>query len=171
DVTVAFSSPKAISDVSVSVGGQELAATSADGLSWTAAGTLGALPGGERLDVVIDHTTARGQKAVTVHGSTDGTYLYGSDESNLVDMSIAAVVNESGEADPDKAAQATRMLDGNASTQSSVPAVDGRFHLVWDFGEGASYSLERIDYLAAQNNNGMVRMPGLVFQGSDDLET
>ncbi|GAA2155060.1 putative Ig domain-containing protein [Glycomyces lechevalierae] len=170
NVQVAFSSPKAISDVSVSVGGQELAATSEDGLSWTATGTLGELAGGERLDVVIDHTTAKGQIAETIHGSTDGTYLYGADESNLIDMSIPAVVNASGETDATKAAQAAQMLDAKATTQSSVAAVDGQFHLVWDFGEGSTYRLDRIDYLAAQNNNGMIRMPDLVFQGSDDLE-
>jgi hypothetical protein len=170
-VTVAFSSRTAISDVTVSVAGQELEASSEDGKSWTATGTLGALDGGERLDIAIDHTTARGQIAATIHGSTDGTYLYGADESNLIDMSIPAVVNASGQADADKAAQSRQMFDGSASTQSSVPAADGKFHLVWDFGEGSTYSLERIDYLAAQNNNAMIRMPDLVFQGSNDLET
>ncbi len=171
DVTVAFSSPTEISEVSVSVGGQGLEASSEDGLSWTATGTLGALEGGERLDIAIDHTTARGQNAATIHGSTDGTHLFGSDESNLIDMSNPAVVNANGEADQAKAAQAALLLDGKTTTQTSVPAVDGKFHLIWDFGEGSTYSLDRIDYLAASNTNGMIRMPDLVFQGSNDLET
>jgi hypothetical protein len=171
DVTVAFSSPTAISDVEVTVAGQTLPATSDDGLSWTATGTLGALQGAGPLDIAIDHTTANGRTAETVHGTTDGTYLYGADESNLIDLARFQVVGASGEADTAKTAQAALMLDGSASTQSSVPAADGRFHLVWDFGAGSSVTLDRIDYLAAQNNNGMTRMPDLVFQGSDDLQT
>ncbi len=170
DVTVAFTSRTAITGVTVSVAGQELAASSEDGLSWTATGTLGAFDGGERLDIAIDHTTTRGQTAATIHGSTDGTYLFGSDESNLIDMSDPVVVNTSGEPDATKAAQAALLLDGNPATQSSLAAVDGKFHLAWDFGEDSTYRLDRIDYLAAQNNNGMIRMPDLVFQGSNDLE-
>ncbi|MFC3495684.1 Ig domain-containing protein [Glycomyces rhizosphaerae] len=170
DVTVAFSSPTAISDVEVTVGGQTLPATSEDGLSWTATGALGALDGGGPLDIAIDHTTTKGQIAETIHGTTDGTHVYGADESNLIDFAHFQVVGASGEADTAKSAQASLMLDGSASTQSSVPAVDGQFHLIWDFGAGSSVALDRIDYLAAQNNNGMVRMPDLVFQGSDDLD-
>ncbi len=171
EVKVAFTSAKPVSDVAVSVGGQEFAATSEDSLSWTATGTLGDLEGGGRLDVAIDHTTEDGDAAATIHGATDGTGLYGSDERGLVDLADAQVVKVDGTADSAKAAQAALMLDGNATTSSDVPAVDGEFYLIWDFGEGAQVTADRFDFLARQDNNGLVRMDDLVLEGSNDLSS
>ena len=170
NVAVKFSSPTPISHVKVAVGGQALQAASADGLSWTATGTLGDLTGGGRLDVAIDHTTDAGTVAATIHGSTDATALYGSDERNLVNLRHAQVVTADGTADSAKAAQSALMLDGNAATFSDVGAVAGTYYLIWDIGEGSTFSLERVDFLARQDNNGMVNLPDLVFQGSNDLK-
>jgi hypothetical protein len=170
-VDVTFTSAKPISDATVSIGGQELAATSEDSLSWTATGTLGDLTGGGRLDLAVDHTTEDGDAAATIHGSTDGTALYGSDERNLVDLADAQVVKLDGTADSAKATHSAAMLDGNAATSSDVPAVDGKFYLAWDFGEGAQVTVDRADFLARQDNNGMVRMDGLVLEGSNDLSS
>ncbi|GAA1689143.1 hypothetical protein GCM10009830_40910 [Glycomyces endophyticus] len=169
-VNVAFASPTPITDAAVAIGGQPLDATSADGLTWTATGVLADLDGGGRLDLAIEHTTADGEEAAAVHGSTDGTALYGSDERTLVDLAGVDVVTAAGEPDAAKAAHAAAMLDGNAATFSDVPAVDGEFHLIWDFGDGARLDLDRADLLARQDNNGMIRMAGLVLEGSNDLE-
>lgn len=171
DVNVTFTSAKPVSDVAVSIGGQQLAASSQDSLSWTATGTLGDLTGGGRLDLVIDHTTADGEAAATIHGSTDGTALYGSDERNLIDLADAQVVTADGSPDTSNATDAANMLDGNPATFSDLPAVDGRSSLVWDFGEGAQVSVDRFDYLARQDNEGVRRMDDQVLQGSNDLET
>jgi len=170
NVTVNFTSAKPVTDVAVSVGGQELTATSSDSLSWTATGTLGDLTGGGLLDVAIDHTTAAGESAATIHGPTDGKPLYGSDERALIDLAEAQVVKLDGTADTAKATHAALMLDGNPATTSDVPAVDGRFYLIWDFGADAQVTADRFDFLARQDNNGLVRMDDLVFQGSNDLE-
>jgi hypothetical protein len=170
DVNVTFTSAKPISDVTVSVGGQELTATSEDSLSWKATGTLGDLTGGARLDTVIEHTTEDGDQAATIHGSTDGTALYGSDERNLIDLGDAQVIKADGTADPTEAAQAATLLDGNAATFSDVAPVNGNADLVWDFGDGAQFTADRFDFLARQDNNGMVRLPDLEIQGSNDLE-
>jgi hypothetical protein len=171
DVNVTFTSAKPISDVTVSVGGQELAATSEDSLSWKATGTLGDLTGGARLDTVIEHTTEDGDAAATIHGSTDGTALYGSDERNLIDLADAQVVKADGSADSAKAAQAAKMLDGNPASSSDVPAVDGQYSLIWDFGAGVQVNVDRFDYLARQDNEGVRRMNDQVIQGSNDLDT
>jgi hypothetical protein len=171
EVEVTFTSAKPVSDVTVSVGGQEFAAASEDSLSWTATGTLGDLTGGSRLDVAIDHTTEDGDAAATIHGATDGTALYGSDERNLVDLADAQVVKADGTVDSSKATHAAAMLDGNAGTSSDVPAVDGKFYLIWDFGEGSKVTVDRADFLARQDNNGLVRMADLVLQGSNDRTT
>ncbi|MDN3241218.1 discoidin domain-containing protein [Glycomyces tritici] len=171
DVNVTFTSAKPVSDVAVSVGGQALTATSEDSLSWTATGTLGDLTGGGRLDLVVDHTTEDGETAATIHGATDGTALYGSDESNLIDLADAEVVKADGTADQSKAVHAANMLDGKANTFSDVPAVDGQTYLVWDFGAGTQVSVDRIDYLARQDSEGVRRMDDQVIQGSNDLTT
>lgn len=171
DVTVTFTSAKPVSNVAASLGGQQLAATSADSLSWTATGTLGDLTGGGRLDVVIDHTTEDGDTAATIHGSTDGTALYGTDERNLIDLAHAQVVKVDGSADPSKATHSANMLDGKPATFSDVPAVDGQYYLIWDFGAGTQVSVDRFDYLARQDTEGMRRMNDQVIQGSNDLNT
>ncbi|MDA1362019.1 putative Ig domain-containing protein [Glycomyces luteolus] len=169
DVKVTFTSAKPISDATVSIGGQELAATSEDSLSWTATGTLGDLTGGGRLDLAVDHTTEDGETAATIHGATDNTALYGSDERNLIDLADATVVKADGTADEAKATHSAKMLDGNHTTFSDVPAVDGKYYLIWDFGAGTQVSADRFDYLARQDNEGVRRMDDQVLQGSNDL--
>ncbi|MCD0442441.1 putative Ig domain-containing protein [Glycomyces sp. A-F 0318] len=169
-VTVDFSSAAPIGDVAVSIGDQALEATSEDGLAWTATAELGELTGSGPLDVRIDHTTEDGDQA-TVHGSTDGTVLYGSDERDLIDLADVRVVASDGSPDASKAAHAAKLLDADPATFSDVPAVDGEFHLIWDFGEGAEATVDRADFLARQDNNGLVRMDGLVLEGSNDLST
>ncbi|WP_205326096.1 putative Ig domain-containing protein [Glycomyces sp. YM15] len=170
-VDVTFTSAKPISDATVSIGGQELTVTSEDSLSWTATGTLGDLTGGGRLDLAIDHTTEDGATAATIHGATDNTALYGSDERNLIDLADAQVVKADGTADEAKATQSAKMFDGNASTYSDIPAVDGESYLVLDFGAGMQVSVERFDYLARRDNEGVRRMDDQVIQGSNDLST
>jgi len=170
-VTVHFASATPISDVAVAIGGQSIEATSEDDLTWTATGEIGELTGGGPLDLAIDHTTEDGVEAATIHGSTDGTALYGSDERDLADLADAQVVKADGTADASKAAQSAAMLDANAATFSDVAAVDGEFYLIWDFGEGAEVTVDRADFLARQDNNGMIRMADLVLEGSNDLSS
>ncbi|MFC7529311.1 putative Ig domain-containing protein [Actinoplanes sp. GCM10030250] len=150
-VDVAFTSPTPIRRVSVTVAGQNLPATSTDGRSWTATGALGDLDGGGLLDVTIDHTTAGGRRAATVHA---GTFLYGSDERHLIDLRAA-------QSDP--AAQGALMLDANAATFSDVANA-----VTFDLGAGSAFRLDRLDLLARRDNTGMVRLADLVFQGSND---
>lgn len=171
DVNVTFTSAKPVSHVAVTVSGQQLAATSGDSLSWTATGKLGDLTGGGRLDIVIDHTTKDGEAAATIHGSTDGTALYGSDERNLIDLTDAQVVKVDGSADSSKATHSASMLDGKPATFSDVPAVDDQYYLIWDFGAGMQVSVDRFDYLARQDAEGVRRMNDQVLQGSNDLNT
>lgn len=169
-VVVKFSSKTPITDVGVTIAGHDVEATSQDGLSWTATTALASIEGGGGLDVAIDHTTATGERAATVHGSTDGTALYASDESRLVDLSHATVVDAAGSPNPAEAAQAAKMFDANLTTFSDVTAADGRYDIIWDLGEGAALDLDRIDFLARLDNTGMVNTEDLVFEGSDDLE-
>jgi hypothetical protein len=170
-VKLAFSSPTPISDVEVAIGGQPAEASSEDGLSWSASAELGEVDGGAPVAFSIDHTTDDGETAAAVVGTTDATQLYASDERNLVDLGTAAqVVDAEGNPDDTAAGQAGRMLDGDAGTSSDVPAVDGASQLVWDFGEGGTITLDRADFLAQQDNNGLTRMVDQVLEGSNDLQ-
>ncbi|WP_051392865.1 putative Ig domain-containing protein [Glycomyces arizonensis] len=169
-VALAFSSATPIDDVAVTIGGEAVEATSEDGLSWTAATELGEVTGGGLVPITIDHTTDDGVRAATVLGTTDGSQLYASDERNLVDLAAAAqVVDANGDPDPAKAAQAAAMLDGDTGTHSDIGAVDGEYDVIWDFGEGGTVALDRADFLARQDDNGLTRMKDQVIEGSNDL--
>lgn len=169
-VALAFSSATPIDDVAVTIGGETVEATSEDGLSWTAATELGEVTGGGLVPITIDHTTDGGVQAATVLGTTDGSRLYASDERNLVDLAAAAqVVDAEGDPAPAQAAQAALMLDGDTGTHSDIGAVDGEAGVIWDFGEGGTVALDRADFLARQDSNGLTRMKDQVIEGSNDL--
>ncbi|GLY08498.1 putative Ig domain-containing protein [Actinoplanes sp. NBRC 101535] len=153
-VNVAFTSPTPISRVKVKAGGHTLPASSPDGKTWTATGTLGGLTGSGPLAVTIDHTTDRGVRAATVH---DATSLHGSDERDLIDLRTVQAA---------PAAHAALMLDANPATFS-----DAEKTVTFDIGEGSAFRLDRIELLARRDNTGMVRIPDLVFQGSTDATT
>jgi Putative Ig domain len=153
-VDVAFTSPTPIRHVTVKAAGQVLPASSVDGKAWTASGVLGNLTGSGPLDITVNHTTAAGRRAATVH---DATSLYGSDERDLFDLRAVP---------GDPAAHAAPMVDANAATFS-----DAAKSVTFDLGAGTGFQLDRIDLLARRDNNGMVRMPDLVFQGSPDATT
>jgi putative Ig domain-containing protein len=170
-VDLAFASPTPVSDVAVTIGGQTVEATSDDNLSWTASTELGEVTGGGTVPIAVDHTTEDGVEAETILGTTDGTQLYASDERNLVDLADAEVIKADGSPDPSGASQSAAMLDGNASTFSNIPTVDGEAHLIWDFGEGGQVIVDRLDYLARQDDEGARQMDGLVFEGSNDLSS
>jgi hypothetical protein len=171
-VSLEFASPTPIDDVAVTIAGRSVEATSEDGLAWSASTRLGDVDGGGPLPITIDHTTDEGDVAAIILGTTDGSGLYTSDERNLVDIAGAAqVVDADGNPDPGKSGHAAAMLDGNVGSASDVADVDGEFHVIWDFGEGGTIRLDRADFLARQDNNGLTRMADQVLEGSNDLHT
>ncbi len=171
-VTVNLLSPTPVSDVAVTIGGKEAEVTSPDqGTTWSATTEVEGVTGGGIVPITVDHTTADGTSAATIVGTTDGKRLYGSDESNLIDLADAQVIKPDGSADPAKATEAAKMFDAKASTYSNLAPVDGQSDLIWDFGEGEQVTVDRLDYLARQDNEGVRQMDGLVFEGSNDLSS
>ncbi len=169
-VTVNLLSPTPVSDVAVTIGGKEAEVTSPDqGTTWSATTEVEGVTGGGIVPITVDHTTADGTNAATIVGTTDGKRLYGSDESNLIDLADAQVIKPDGSADPAKATEAAKMFDAKASTYSNLAPVDGQSYLIWDFGEGEQVTVDRLDFLARQDNEGVRQMDGLVFEGSNDL--
>ncbi|MFC7619277.1 discoidin domain-containing protein [Microlunatus sp. GCM10028923] len=153
-----FSSTKPISEVSVTIAGKAVEAVSEDGLSWTAsAGLAESQPTGP-VPISIDYTTEDGKAAATVAGTTDFTALYYSDDHKLVDVGgTAEVINPAGEPDPGNVPHSKAVFDGNVGTFSDVPDVDSESSLIWDFGPGASVSVDRIDFLARQDERQLAR--------------
>lgn len=171
-VTVNLLSPTPVSDVAVTIGGQEAEVTSPDqGTTWAATTELADVTGGGMLPITVDHTTAGGTSAATILGTTDGKQLYASDERNLVDLAGAQVIKADGSPDESKATEAATMFDAKASTFSNIATVGGQADLIWDFGEGTQISVDRLDYLARQHDEGMRQMDHLVFEGSNDLSS
>ena len=171
-VTVNLLSPTPVSDVAVTIGGKAADLVSPDqGTTWTATAEVEGLTGSGIVPITVDHTTANGT-AATIVGTTDGKRIFGSDESNLIDLAGTRVIKADGSADAAKAAEAAAMLDRNAKTNSNIAPVDGQSNLIWDFGAGKRVTVDRLDYLARQNNNEGVRhMDDLVFEGSNDLSS
>ncbi len=167
---LAFSSPKPISDVSVTIAGQAVEAVSTDGLTWTASAVLAEGHPAGPVPITIDYTTEDGKAAATVTGTTDFTALYYSDDHHLADVGgTATVIGADGEPDPGKVAHSKAVFDGNVATFADVADVESEASLIWDLGQGAAVSIDRIDFLARQDERNLARMEGLVFEGSNDL--
>jgi hypothetical protein len=168
---LSFSSTKPISGVAVTIAGQAVEAVSTDGLSWTASAVLAEGHPAGPVPITIDHTTEDGKAAATVAGTTDFTALYYSDDHHLVDIGgTATVIGADGEPDPGKVAHSKAVFDGNVGTFADVADVDSEASLIWDLGPGAAVSVDRIDFLARQDERSLARMEGLVFEGSNDLQ-
>ncbi|MEQ4209433.1 putative Ig domain-containing protein [Actinopolymorpha sp. B9G3] len=168
---LAFTSTEPISDVAVTIGGHKVEAASEDGLSWTADIEFGEDQPIGNVPISIDYTTADGEAAPTVLATTDFTGLYFSDERHIVDPArFAEVVDDTGAPYPAGATQAALTLDGKTDTVGELIEADDEYHLTWDFGEGRGLALNRIDFLARQDDRDLGRVDNLVFQGSSDLE-
>jgi hypothetical protein len=168
---LAFTSDEPIEDVAVTIGGQEVEASSEDGVSWTAGRELGEDEPIGNVPFSIDYTTASGEDDPTLFGTTDFSGLYFSDERNIVDPAdYAQVVDDTGAPDEAREAQAALMLDGRTDTIGALSGSTGEYHVTWDFGEGRGLVLDRVDLLANQDLRYFGLIDNLVFQGSNDLE-
>lgn len=172
DVELTVTARTPLEALQVQIGGEPVPATSSDGLSWTAATTLGAVSGAGPLSFAIDHDLADGSPGATVSGTTDFTSLFAADERDLVDLAaLAQVVDADGEPDTAAAAQAATLVDADPSTHTDVAAVDGQAALIWDLLAGGSAQVERVELLLRQDNNGLTRLADTRLEGSNDLQT
>lgn len=172
DVELAVTSRIPLETLEVQIAGEPVTATSDDGLSWTAATTLGAVNGAGPLNFAVDHVLPDGSPGTAVVGTTDFTSLFASDERTLVDLAaLAQVIDADGEPDAAAAAQAAALFDADQSTHTDLAPVEGEAALIWDLQSGGSVRLERIELLLRQDNNGLIRVADTRLEGSNDLQT
>lgn len=172
-VTLNFHATAPISDVRVSIAGAN-ATVRNDGASWTATAALpDTAPNGGPVPFTIDHTLADGTVADTILGTSDGSGLYASVNTGIVDNTLksARVLGADGLPSATLAADAAKLFDGSITTHTDTRLVNGRASLEWDLGEGGSMSIGAVDVLVRQDQYGTSRLSTLRFEGSADRET
>src|SRR5699024_6367451 len=164
-----------VDDLAATIGGQQVAASSEDGLDWTASPRRpDGLEVGPRAFTVA-HDLPDGQAAEPVLGTTDFSWLFVSEETDQVDLhGLTEVVDAAGEPDADAATQAGYLFDADPGTHTDVPVTDDGAGdgaaLVWDLQQGGSLQADRIELLLRQDDNGLTRLDDAYLEGSNDLE-
>lgn len=161
-------------DVTASILGTPVEVTSTGAGQWTAEHVLSEGEAvGEQVTFSIGFTTPDGRTADPVAATTDGSGLYVSTDSGLVDGAFgeARVTSPDLTASPDHEVDAARLFDADASTHTDTRSFDGTIAITWDFGAGASVSLDAAEILVRQDGYGISRIQDLRLEGSDDGQT
>ncbi|HWT77065.1 MAG TPA: putative Ig domain-containing protein, partial [Mobilitalea sp.] len=177
-VKLTFQSREAIHDVSVTIMGQNAAANSTDGLNWTALAVMGNdVPTGN-VKFEINYKTLKGIDAEAYRFTTDGTSLFFSNESDLIN-DIAGITNiidpTATWGRPDAAEtikQVNYLFDDDINT---VPhffdGSSGAGYVTFDFKAGNQVLLSSAEVIGRQDAGLYSRIGGAVVQGSNDNTT
>ena len=170
-VTVAFTTSEPVTAVNGTIEGVP-ATISGSGTSWSAQATLpSTIPSGTDATFQIGYTTADGTVAAPLMVTTDGSQLFLSNSSGLVQNvpEITTPVSPTGAIESSKAPYVAKMFDNNASTFSDIGPVGGQFYVILDFGQGGSLALDHAELLVRQDSWGTSRAGNLHLEGSNDL--
>ena len=171
-VTVAFTTTAPVTAVKGTIEGVP-ATMSGSGTSWRAQATLpNTIPSGTDATFQIGYTTADGTVAAPLMVTTDGSQLFLSNSSGLVQNvpEITTPVSPTGAIESSKAPYIANMFDNNASTFSDIGPVGGQFYAILDFGQGGSLALNHAELLVRQDSWGTSRAGNLHLEGSNDLK-
>jgi len=170
-VKLAFQSTVPVNNVTVSILGQAVTATSSDGLNWLATWMANTdVPAGP-VRFVINYKTAAGAAGEPVLFTTDGTSLLLSDLRDLIGnvLNVTTLIDSSGRNAADLLATASQLFDSNLNTFTDF-RVNGSGNggwLTFDFKEGGQATLSRVEIIARQDQY-YTRLNGVVVQGSHD---
>ncbi|MEV7663315.1 discoidin domain-containing protein [Paenarthrobacter sp. NPDC089316] len=157
------------SNISVIIQGQPATVTAEEPGTWLA---RRALQGGEGapLTFAINFTAPEGKAADPVEATSDGSGLFVSSNTGLVDsrFASAAVLRPNLQPSSTHTADAAKLFDNNATTYTDTRQFDGVYGITWDFGPNGSVKLGRAEILLRQDGYGTSRVRDLRLEGSND---
>ena len=169
-VSLTFKAKEAINNVSVMVQGQAATVTTTDNINWTAIWTANATAVPGTIKFLINYKTAAGLDAEPTIFTTDGTSLFLSDQTGLLDLkTLAALSDSSGRNQTDMLAELNTLNDSNIGTVTDF-RVNGSGYGAWiafDFKGGGTATLNRVEVIGRQDQYAS-RTNGTVVQGSND---
>lgn len=163
---------QALDSVDVTVQGVRVAATSEDGLTWSASAELAGVDTGT-VAVAVDYTGSDGAAGPTHYGTTDGSKLFVAGvRERQVDVTALATVTASDKQWPGTGLGADEVgylvFDGDPATYGDLNTGVGSYYVV-DLGEGASVRPE--EFLMLPRSGQHARLNGTYVQGSPDGQT
>ncbi|WP_109209786.1 MULTISPECIES: alginate lyase family protein [Microbacterium] len=172
-VELRMTGPAENTDVRVTLLGQDAEVTSPAAGEWLAVASVPATAqAGGAIGFSVSFTTPDGKTADPVAATTDGSKLFLSTDTGLIDGAFRAarVLRPDGGADTAWTQHAARMLDGDAATHSDTRLNAGTYGNVWDFGEDR-VTLTGAELLVRQDGYGTSRIADMRLEGSNDLQT
>lgn len=155
--------------VDVTIQGVRVAASSEDGVTWSASAELAGVDTGS-VTVAVDCTGAAGPAGPTHYGTTDGSKLFvAGDRDRQVDVAALATVTASDKQWPGTGLGADEvgylLFDGDPTTYGDLNTSTGSYYVI-DLGEGASVRPEEL--LMLPRSSQFARLNGTYVQGSQD---
>jgi len=173
-VELNLTGPAGNTGVAVTILGAPAQVSSPGAGQWAASAAVPAsAQAGAAVTFTIAFTTSDGRVADPVAATTDGSKLFLSTDTGLLDEAFrtAKVLRPDGVVDTAWASNAARMFDGDASTHSDTRLNAGTYGNVWDFGAGAQVTLTGAELLVRQDGYGTSRIADLRLEGSNDLQS
>ncbi|MGX9901438.1 hypothetical protein ACW0JT_18915 [Arthrobacter sp. SA17] len=175
-VNLTFTTKSDISTVAVTIGSQPAAATSVksgDVWTWQAKSTISTdAAQGVDYPFTIDYKLPDGSIADTVAATTDASSLWVSTTGGVIDSTLKERSLLDFNLQPSEAVTASNgvLFDGviGGNNKTIIPATKGQAALIWDFGEGNSFTFSGSDVLLQQDNFGTSVIGALRFEASTD---
>lgn len=178
-VKLNFQTTENINDVRVNIMGQNASVNSADGINWTAVTVMGNDVQTGKVKFSINYKTAKGKAAEEYIFTTDGSSLFVSNETDLINNipNIANIIDPSTTWGRPNAAETMKqvnfLFDGDINT---VPhffegGSGTGAYITFDFRAGNQVLLSNVEVIGRQDGNLFNRIGGAVVQGSNDNTT
>ncbi|GAA1114934.1 hypothetical protein GCM10009630_10420 [Kribbella jejuensis] len=171
-VDVSITAKQPLRQVTVTVQGLPVPASSTDGINWRAAAKLDNVAAGN-IQVAVDYVDATGKAGPTAYGTTDGSKLYiAGDPAHFIDVAKVATVTASDKQWPGTGLGADKvgylLFDRNPDTYGDLNTGPGAYYLL-DFGAHATVRPSEVLFLPRASHP--QRANGTVVQGSNDGQT
>lgn len=174
-VTLDIAAKTTIRDVTAVIQGQAATVHTTDGIHYTAEAVIGPDATGGPVTFSIQYKREDGGAGIPVTATSDSSVLFIADEigllSHLAEMT-ELIDSTTGRTAADTRNQVNRLFDGDAATSSdfrlgSSSGTGGS--IIFDFKEGNTVQLSRVELLARQDQY-YTRIKGTRVQGSNDLQ-